>query len=52
MRALNQTAHGGRACTRVLTHEIGACDTHIRRVSHAFTIEVAAGLYRMRTKCF
>ena len=34
MRVLNQT-------TRVLTREIGAYDTRIRRVSHAFT----AGLY-------
>ena len=38
MRVLNQTA-------RILTREIGACDTRIRRVSHVFTVELATGLY-------
>ena len=36
----------GRTCTCVLTREIGACDTRIRRMSHAFTVELVAGLYR------
>ena len=27
------------------TREIGACDMRIRRVSHAFTIELVTGLY-------
>ena len=45
MRVLNQTTRGS-ACTRVLTREIGACDTCIARVSHAFTVELATGLYR------
>ena len=40
MRMLN-------ACTRVLTREIGACDTRIRGVSHVFTVELVAGLYRI-----
>ena len=39
----------GSACTRVLMREIGACDTHVRRVSHAFTVELVAGLYRTMT---
>ena len=39
MRVLNQTA-------RVLTREIGVCDTRIRRVSHAFTVKLVAGLNR------
>ena len=40
MRMLN-------ACTCVLTREIGACDMRIRGVSHVFTVELVAGLYRI-----
>ena len=34
------------ACTRVATRNFRACDTRIKRVSHAFGVELVAGLYR------
>ena len=34
----------GHTCTRVLTCEIGACDTCVRHMLHTFTIELVAGL--------
>ena len=37
----------GRACTHVLMCDFGACDTCIRRVSDAFSVELVAGLYHI-----
>ena len=32
-------------CNHMLTFAFNACNTRIRRVSHAFNVELSAGLY-------
>ena len=33
----------------IATRNFGACNTRIKRVSHAFGVELVAGLYRIRS---